>query len=212
VIGAPAMKLAVEVAAHFACTADRMRIFLLVLVPVAAYAADSDDGTPTPAPHPPDVQRVIDDHDKAVADAKAAYDRAVAKADAAGVRAMDAVIRHHTQDNDLDGAVAAKAIQDGWKPAPAVDTSVMTPDLIAGTYTYTQNGESWQLTINKDGTFDGQKPWEETTWKIKNNMLLIYTNRPTLWTKFQFKDGKLVNTDDLADCDWKNKTTLEPVK
>jgi hypothetical protein len=184
--------------------------FILVMLAVAAYAADPGDAPP--ARQPPDVQRVVDDHDKAAAEAKAAYDKAMAKVNAAATKAMDVVIKAHTAKGDLDAAIAARNIQDGWKPAPAVDTSVMTPELIAGTYTYSQNGESWQLTINKDGTFSGSKPWEETSWKIHDNILWIYTARPTLWIKFQLKNGKLVNADDLADCDWKNKTTLEPVK
>jgi hypothetical protein len=88
-----------------------VRIVLLCILALTLAAADP----PADPKLPPDVQKVVDDHDKAVKIAQAAFDAAVAKANAAGVKALDNVIKAHTSKNDLDGAVAAKQVQDGWK-------------------------------------------------------------------------------------------------
>lgn len=97
-----------------------MRYFTLLLLAFCVYAGEVASDQPK---LPPDVQKVVDARDKAIADAKVQFDSACLKATGSAAKQMESIVKSKTQKGDLDGAIAAKGIVEKW----AIDQ----PDLVA---------------------------------------------------------------------------------
>lgn len=150
-----------------------MRHFLLLLLVSCACAGEAAS-----KPLPPDVQKIVDTREKAVAAAKAAYDEAVGKATAAASKQMDGAIKDHTKKGDLDGALAAKAVLEQWNagdgaallgPAPA--GKGMSPADVVGTWTMVNISGSRVLTEDKVAMVVGAAI--KGRWEIVGSKLVI---------------------------------------
>lgn len=85
-----------------------MRYFFISVFVFSSVAWAADPSPTLPA----EAAKVIATHDKALAAAKAAYDAAVARADATAVKALDPIVVKLTRAGDLKGATAAMALRD----------------------------------------------------------------------------------------------------
>jgi hypothetical protein len=194
-----------------------------LLLACGAFGADPPEKKEVQLPAP--VIKAEDVMNDAVAKARTAYLKAVE----AEVKRLQAVLEKEkaaaTRAGSLELAMAIKAKQDALVVAEVAGKAlegagellgdgpkVDLMKIIVGNWNYTQGGETWQLSFNKNGTINGKKAWEETTFKVVGNVICIYTERDTLWTKFEIVDGKPVNPKDLSDCDWKKETLLVSLK
>lgn len=87
-----------------------MKIFLtFMLITGFCFAED-----PASKPLPKDVQTIVDSREKALTEARIAYDKAVFKANDDAVKKMEIQVKTSTQKGDLDGALASRKFVEDW--------------------------------------------------------------------------------------------------
>ena len=146
-----------------------MRYIFLILISCFAFAGEGGDAPKLPA----DVQAVVDKHDLEVAKAKAAYDLAVSKANDAGAKAMEAVIKAKATKGDIDGAMVAKNIVREWQKDEGDLLGEKTVDvakMILGKWQQsTDAGRVWVFSANK--TFTSKS--DVGTWEVKEGLVVV---------------------------------------
>lgn len=166
-----------------------MRYILLILIAFSAFAGEGGDPPKLPA----DAAKVVADHDAAVAKAKEIYDLAVAKANDAGAKAMEAVVKAHTTKGDLDGAVAAKGAASKWKGEEGdilgQKKTEVAPEAKSLCGTWMVGGNAFKFA--SDGTWT--TPWANLggTWKPRGKQIVLVANKGNNGTYVvTLKDGE----------------------
>jgi hypothetical protein len=86
-----------------------IRALMLAALLTGVFAADAPS-----QPLPPDVLKIVEKHDAALATAKRAFDSAAAKADTEGSAALDKAVKDATKRGDLQAALAIQELQKKW--------------------------------------------------------------------------------------------------
>lgn len=118
-------------------------LILLTLISCCCFAAD-----PSPAV-PPEVAKIVAEHDAVVAKAKAAFDAACVKADQDAAKKLEPVVVKLTKAGDLKGATAGQAVLEGWKGGEAEQNNDPKVAAVVGKW---KRGAA-TVTINADGSF-----------------------------------------------------------
>lgn len=133
-------------------------------------------------PLPKDVQTIVDAREKALQEARIAFDKAVFKANDDAVKKMETVVKTNTQKGDLDGALASKKFVEEWnkeKDSVAVTGALggagpgekKNFDPVGNWQASHSNGWKGVYNLSKGGIIipNGK-------WKIKNDELIMSWN------------------------------------
>ena len=154
-----------------------MKIFLtFFLITGFCFAEDAQK------PLPKDVQTIVDTREKALTDARVAFDKAVIKANEDAVQKMESVVKTNTQKGDLDGALASRKFIEDWnkekevaKVGVALGGCGPKKDKFnpVGRWSGTGADSSRIFIFTENGKWTSSWPDFGGTWKVEGEMLII---------------------------------------
>jgi hypothetical protein len=189
-----------------------MNIFLTIILFTGFCFAEE----PAPKPLPKDVQTIVDAREKALQDARIAFDKAVFKANDDAVKKMEIQVKTSTQKGDLDGALASKKFVEDWnkeKESAAVNSALggqgpkenELAQKIVGKWVVA--GKGWTRVVDERGNVSTNDPKIIGKISIKNNKILITYTRPDM-PKGDFDIIESISND-LTTVNVTNKTLGE---
>lgn len=174
-----------------------MRFLLLILITGFCFAEDPVK------PLPKDVQTIVDAREKALSEARIAFDKAVFKANDDAVKKMETVVKTNTQKGDLDGALASKKFVEEWNKeketvavtgalggaGPIVKKNDLA-NIILGEWKMKENGES----VYFDETGARYLNFTGKVTVINQKVISIKWNNNSIDT-VNYINGKLIRSD-----------------
>jgi len=161
-----------------------MRLMILIACVGFASAADPPD-----TKLPPEASKVVAERDTTIAKAKAAYDAAVAKANAEAAKKLDPILVKITKSGDLAGANAVKAKLDELKTGQADllgDAPVdLAKILIKNKWILSTGFEKVPIVFQANGT-TGSRVKEYAKWKLENGTLSIIWDTDVVECQMKF--------------------------